>query len=100
MVTEKKIEEWLKRDKPPVFERYKEKEDNKWSKFRKEVDFKYYVCDYCRGAIRIKNKYIEQDGGEFVLPLSRLMKGKVKLAVHNYCLNKLLKEIDEIIVKK
>lgn len=97
MVTVGKIDKWLKRDKPPIHTKYKERE-NIWSSKGQEVDFKYYVCDYCGSAIRIKAE--GQDGGEFVLPVTRLRRGKARVVAHNICLNKMLREIDEIFLKE
>lgn len=93
MVTEKKIDEWLTRKNIPIYTSYFEK-PNRWDKTKKEVDFKYYRCDYCGAAIVIKKKNQEQDGGEFELGLTRLKRGHARVVTHTCCLNKLLKELD------
>lgn len=94
MITEKKIDDWIKRKSIPVYYKYKEKA-NIWDKTKKDVDFKFYRCDFCGAAIVIKNKYSDQDGGEFELKPTRLRRGSAKLVVHNICLNKMLKELDK-----
>ena len=90
MVTRKSI---------PIYERYKEK-TNKWERSKNGIEFKYYRCDYCGAAIVIRNRYEKQDGGEFELKPTRLRRGSARVVAHSVCLNKMLKEIDEIFDKK
>ena len=99
MVTEKKIDNWIKRKKIPIYIEYKDYKD-KWGRFRKEEDFRFYKCDRCGSAIRIKSDYKKQDGGEYDLQASLLRKGDARVVTHSICLKELVKEIDDFFEKK
>ena len=103
MVTNSNVENWYKRkNKIEIYTVYKESTGNSWdnkSRSRKEIAYKYWICDYCKMAIvirDIKNKD-QQDGGEFFIPATILRRGSVKVVSHNRCLNKLLAEIENYI---
>lgn len=64
-------------------------------KYKPELDYEYYICDYCGQEIRVENKWENKTGGITELQNSITNRGKVKIAVHNKCLNPLLKKIEE-----
>lgn len=64
-------------------------------KYKPEVDYEYYICDYCGQEIKIEGKWENKSGGIVDLPSSITNRGKIKIAVHNKCLKKLLEEIKE-----
>lgn len=99
MINKTTIQGWIARIKPPKYVEYEEKE-NKWSTSKKKIKKRYYLCDFCKKGIEIKDKIEEQDGGEFDLPFIRTGIGKARIAVHNKCLNNLLHEVDEWYKKK
>ena len=96
MITEKKIDGWFARKKPPIFNQY-EKNGNSWKSSTPKVIGQYYICDYCSSAINIKDKVQDQDGGEFTLPATRIRGGSVRVVAHNACLNKMLNELEKIL---
>ena len=57
--------------------------------------YKYYVCDYCRGDIRIEKEWAKRTGGIFELPHSMTKRGKIVVALHNICFKKVIKEFEE-----
>ena len=57
--------------------------------------YDYYICDYCGGKIRLDVKQTERDGGIAVFPHSLTKCGELKLALHDKCLNKALKEFEK-----
>ena len=99
MITDKKIDEWINRKKIPIYASYIEKA-NRWDKTKKEVNFKFYRCDYCGAAIVIKKKIQDQNGGEFELGLTRLRRGHARVVTHSCCLNKLLNELEKFFEDK
>lgn len=64
-------------------------------KYKDEIDYKYYICDYCGEEIRIEKKWEQKEGGILELPHSLTNRGKVKVVVHNRCLKRLIKELEE-----
>lgn len=62
---------------------------------KKQVEYEYYVCDFCKSEIRIKKRHYEQSGGIVVIPATVTKKKEIKLALCNGCLNKVLAEFDE-----
>lgn len=62
---------------------------------KKEVEFEYYVCDYCKQKIQLKRKLYEQTGGIVVIPATVTKRKAIKLALCNSCLNKVLAEFEE-----
>lgn len=62
---------------------------------KKHVEYEYYVCDFCKNEIRIKNKQYEQSGGVVIIPATVTKRKAIKLALCNSCLNKVLAEFDE-----
>lgn len=90
-----KISRWAERGEPVKNKKFKPKpEGSHLVKYREEVDYKYYVCDYCGEEIRITDKWENKTGGIAELPNSLTNRGKVKIAIHNRCLNNLIKELE------
>lgn len=91
-----KMSTWADRREPVKNKKLKPKPDGSHLvKYEEEVEYKYYICDYCGEEIRIANKWENKTGGIAELPNSLTNRGKVKIAVHNRCLRLLLKEIEE-----
>lgn len=91
------------RDK--VYKNIKYKEDEtknhlSKSKIKPEIDYEYYICDYCGEEIILKNKKDERDGGTVKMPtsLTKTM-SVIELALHDRCLNKVLNELEPDRVK-
>lgn len=64
------------------------------SNVKRKVLYEYYVCDYCKNEIQIKEKHYEQIGGIVVIPATITKKKEIKLALCNRCLNKVLAEFE------
>lgn len=60
-------------------------------KYKPELDYEYYICDYCKQEIKIEQKWEKKTGGIAILPTSITNRGPIKIAIHNKCL-KLFKE--------
>lgn len=90
-----KLSEWSSREKVPKYVKYKPKpEGSHLVNHKVEKDYNYYKCDYCGEEIVIKNKKDEQDGGIAALPDTLTHRGKIEIALHNRCLNPLLREFN------
>lgn len=105
MIDDKKIESWYQRkNKIEIYINYKDNsKNNLWdNKSKKEILHKYWICDYCRQAIIIRDKKEKdlQDGGEFIVPASLLRRGNVKVVTHNRCLNSMIFEIEKCLEEK
>ena len=57
--------------------------------------YEYYICDYCNDEIRLDTKKHERSGGIVSIPQSLTKRGKIVLALHNKCLNKVIKEFQD-----
>lgn len=66
---------------------------NNTVKSKKEILYKYYICDYCKEKIIICKRHIDQDGG--VKNIRIYGKINLNLALHNRCLKPTLKLINE-----
>lgn len=64
-------------------------------KYKPELDYEYYVCDYCGQEIKIEKKWEKKTGEILEIPNSITNRGKVKIAIHNKCLNPLLREVEK-----
>lgn len=86
------------REKPVIHVKYKENKEvaSHLSKSKKaEKDYKYLICDYCKGEINISKKKDERDGGIAELPMSLTnITSIITVALHNRCLNKVLNELE------
>ena len=84
MIKERQIE--LKsRAKPSVHIKYISSGSKVVNDRRKE--YEYYICDYCKEEIIIKEDKIKQAGGT-------LKFRGMELALHNKCLNPAIKEFE------
>lgn len=86
-------------DRTKIFKNTKYKESEEKShlsnvKKPKEVDYEYYICDYCNKEIKISTNWEEKDGGIIELPYSiSNSSNKVRLCLHNSCFKKILPEL-------
>jgi len=89
-----KISRWADRGAPVKNKKLKPKPaGSHLVKHKEEVDYYYYICDYCGEEIKLENKWENKTGGIAELPNSLTNRGKVKIAIHNRCLNNLIKEL-------
>ena len=72
----------------------------KYIKYKQEKDYEYYKCDYCGEEIKIEKDWEKRTGGIVTLPISLTNRGKIEVAIHNQCLKKFLKELEDIKCKK
>lgn len=78
----------------PVLTKYKILEiGTNVSNTRKKEDYKYMQCDYCEKEIRIENDSQKRTGGVHTIRIT--LTKSIKIAAHNQCLKKLIKEINE-----
>lgn len=56
-------------------------------KYKNELDYEYYICDYCGKEIRINNKWEDSKGGICKIPSSLTGGFDMKLTLHNKCVN-------------
>lgn len=64
-------------------------------KNKKKKLYDYYKCDYCKEEIRLDVKTAERSGGTIEIPDILTRRGKLKLALCNKCLKKVLEEFEE-----
>ena len=96
MWIKQEIGRWCSRENIPKYVKYKKKpEGYHLVKYKPEKEYEYYKCDYCGEEIIVKDKLEEQDGGIAILPNTITNRGNTKIALHNRCLNPLLKKIEE-----
>lgn len=74
--------------------KYKETKTSNVAKSKKDKDYDYFLCDYCAGEIKIKNKKYEMSGGICIIPQSLTKKQSLKVALHNKCLKDAVKELE------
>lgn len=63
--------------------------------FEKVKLYDYYICDYCNDQIKLDKKQHERDGGIATFPHSLTKCGELRLALHNKCINKALKQFEK-----
>lgn len=73
----------------------REEEHSNVIKTKKKKIYDYYKCDYCGDEIRLDTKQAERTGGIAEIPHILTKRGKVKLALCNKCLKKVLKEFEQ-----
>lgn len=73
----------------------REEEHSNIIKTKKKKIYDYYKCDYCGDEIRLDIKQAERTGGIVEFPHVLTKRGKVKLALCNKCLKKVLKEFEQ-----
>lgn len=84
------------REKVEKYKKYKiiQKGSN-ITKGKKELDYEYYVCDYCRQELKAgKLKWEERKGGILDYPITQFK--RLKLALCNSCLKEAIKELDAV----
>lgn len=76
--------------------KYKTSNDiaNHLTKTKKEIDYRYYICDYCEEEIRIEKDRDKIKGGVLIIPQSITKRSKIELALHNRCINAVLREFE------
>ena len=89
-----KYEHFANRYIVPRYKKMKEHESNHLTNVKKEIEYEYYICDFCRKEIKIQKKLYEQTGGIVVIPAIITKKQAIKLALCNGCLNKVLAEFE------
>lgn len=64
---------------------------------KKDVDYEFYICDFCKSEIKIEPKKDrhKQAGGIVTIPNTLTKRGDIQLALCNSCLNKVIKEFEE-----
>lgn len=83
------------REEIPIRTKFKEKpQGSHLVKHKNEIDYKYYICDYCGEEIKIAKKWQDRSGGIVILPNSLTNRGNIQVVAHNKCLNKLIKELE------
>lgn len=89
----KEIEE---REKIEVYKKMKNAEEtNHLTKIKRELDYKYYICDYCGGEIIINCEKEKRTGGTVFFPKSLTKRDKLQLALHDKCLKLAIKEFEK-----
>lgn len=84
------------RENVPIYEKEKPKPTGSHLvKYKKEVLYKYYKCDYCGAEIRILDKKQEMKGGIAIMPHTLTRRGELKLALCNECLNPAINEFEK-----
>lgn len=62
---------------------------------RKEKDYDYYLCDYCKSEIRLNLKQHERSGGIVILPHTLTKCGNITVVLCNKCVKEVQKELEE-----
>lgn len=86
------IHELATREKVPIHSKMKPKPAaSHLVSYKKEKEYDFYKCDFCGEEIKILKKKQEMSGG--TVKLSHLVTkcGDIELALHNRCLNSVLK---------
>lgn len=87
-------EHFATRNIVPKYKKLKKYETNHLTNTKKEIEYEYYICDFCKNEIKIQKKLYEQSGGIVSIPASITCKQAIKLALCNGCLNKVLAEFE------
>lgn len=97
-----KVKQLADRTEIVKYKKYKEVtgEAKHLVKYKKELDYKYYICDFCNEKIKITDKWEKREGGVLKLPTELTGRGSVKVALHNKCLKPFLKELEDEINEK
>lgn len=90
------IEKLKKREKVIKYTKYFENTSkSNLVNHRKEKDYDYYICDYCKDEIRLDLKQYERSGGIVIFPHTLTKCGKVTVVLCNKCVKKVQKELEE-----
>lgn len=63
--------------------------------YRKEVLYKFYICDYCGSEIKIEKEKSEMSGGIWEVPNTLSKRKNLKLCLCNKCLKPVIKELED-----
>lgn len=63
--------------------------------YKNEVEYEYYICDYCGAKIKILNKKYKMTGGIAILPYTLTKTKDLKLALCNKCVRPAIKEFEK-----
>ena len=101
MVIANNLTKFENREHPEKLVKYKycHNTANHLTNTKKEIDYKYYVCDYCKEEIKIEKDRDKRKGGTLVIPQSLTKRNKIELALHNRCINAVLREFEPDRVK-
>lgn len=90
------------RERIPKYVQYKEeqREASHLVKYKKEKEYDYYKCDYCKEKIIINKDKTKMTGGTVVFPAALTQKNDLHLALCNKCLNPVLKAFEEALIEK
>lgn len=96
-LTIEKVRALADREKVCKHVKYKEKpqEARHLIKYKQEKDYEYYKCDYCKEEIKIEKGWEKKTGGVVTIPNTVTGRGNIEIAIHNKCLKKFLKELEE-----
>ena len=64
------------------------------TKVKYELDYKYYICDYCGKEIILTSNKDERTGGLVYFPQNLTKRNTIKLALHNKCLRAAISEFE------
>ena len=91
----------LKNRKEPVkHEKYLQTSTSNVINIARTKLYDYYFCDYCGNEIKLDTKKENTTGGIVEIPQTLTKCGKLKLALHNKCLNKVIKELENKEINK
>lgn len=96
MLTKTKIDYFRERTGPVKHIKYDEVIRYRKHNEPKKKLYEYYVCDYCDQEIKVKDKNCEMTGGIVSIPKTLTKCGNLTLALCNKCLNKVIKEFEDI----
>lgn len=65
------------------------------TKIKPKRDYAYYTCDYCGEEIKIEKDTTKRTGGVCIIPYTITRGTAIELALHDKCLNPVLKEFEE-----
>ena len=97
-----KLDYFKYRDNPAKKIKYKEDPEFSahLSNTKKKEEYQYYTCDYCGEEIRIEKDTTKRTGGLCVIPYSFTRGVEIELALHDKCLNPVLRELENFYNKK
>jgi len=93
-----RLEYFRDREKPAKQTKYKKDRtaSTYLTKTKIKQDYKYYICDFCGEEIKIEKDIDRRTGGTCFIPKSLTGREEIELALHNRCLNSVLKEFEEL----
>ncbi len=89
------IHELATREKVPIYSRMKPKPAaSHLVSYKKEKEYDFYKCDFCGEQIKILKDRHEMTGGTIKFTHLVTKCGDIELALHNKCLNPVLKILE------